>query len=93
MRPEALVLESLAIARFLREPHPDHVSQEGAFAASESIEPLHIVNSSMETFPKRQRGGEQASLDSGTQHTRFRVYPTSCKSGCMNRAFKNSHIK
>ena len=66
-----LVLESLSTDRHLSEPHLDHVRQEGAFAASEPIEPWLIGHNSQYAFPRGRQGGEHASLGSGTLYTPY----------------------
>lgn len=85
----ALVLESPSTDRLLSEPHLDHISQEGAFAASEPMKPWLIGHSSQHAFSRGRRDGEQGSLGSGTQHSIHSLpYPVSCKSGCMKNTFK-----
>lgn len=52
---EALVLESLAVDRLLRELHLDHASQEEALPNSEPMEPWLIGFSSQYICPKGQK--------------------------------------
>lgn len=63
-----MVLQSLSTDRLLSEPYLDHVSQEGAFAASEPIEPWLIGHNSQYAFSRGRRDGERGFLGSGTQH-------------------------
>lgn len=58
----ALVLESSSTDRLLSEPHLDHIIQEGAFAASEPMEPWLIGHNSQYAFSRGRRDGEQGSL-------------------------------
>lgn len=71
----ALVLESPSTDRLLSEPHLDHVSQEGAFVASEAIKPWLIGHKSQYASPRGRPDGEHAFLGSGTPHT---AYVLSC---------------
>lgn len=64
----ALVLESQSTDRLLSEPHLDHISQEGAFAASEPTEPQLIGHNSQCAFSRVRRDAEQGSLGLSTQH-------------------------